>query len=470
MLKLRRPKIDKKKTQLDKETAATVINGYSTGVSLITNPDTLVQRRGLDIYDEMLTDDQVYAISATKKLLLLAPSWNILPASASKRDIAIADFVSWNLVNMQGTFRNVLFNVLTAMDYGYSITEKVWTLIKDNRRYRGLVGLKSLKPKSPHYFDFKIDCFGNIKGLRQTVRCIEQSMGDLDPDKFVIYSYNAKFGNPYGYSDLRAAYLPWIEKKLVRRFWNIFLERFGSPPVIGRVPRGAEPDEITKILDIIENIQTRTGITLPEGYELELLEAQRGGQAKFEAAIAEKNMAISHAILMPDLLGFSAGERPGSFALGKAHVDIFLLILEKVSKDIEDDIVGEQIIRPLVDMNFKVQDYPHFKFEPMKRENRSIRAKIISILADAGVIRADEPWVRDFIEIPQVTGVIPETEQETDDPLLERIEKIEEVLAGERPEQLGKPTQRKIGKRIDRAPEVGARAGRGPVEVQSPKL
>lgn len=419
----------------------------------------------------MLTDDQVYAISTTKKFAILAPGWSILPASKSKKDIAIADFVKWNLVVMKGTFRNVMFNMLTALDYGFSLTEKVWTLEKENTKYRGLLRYKYLKPKSPKLMDFVMDGYGNTLGIKQWIgHKGALSEKGFPMDKFVHYAYNGRFMNPYGVGDLRAAYLPWIEKKLIRRFWSIYLERFGSPPVIATIPRTATTKEITKIKNVIKNIQTRTGITLPEGFELTLLEAMRSGHAGFEMAISEKNMAITHAILMPDLLGFSMGERPGSFALGKAHVDIFFLILEKVARDLEDDMIGEQIIKPLVDKNFKVTDYPRMKFEPIKKENRSIRAKIITILADAGVLRADEPWIRDWIELPQVTGQIPSTEQEVDDPLMEKIDKILEVIASEKPEQLGKPTQRKIGKRIDRPGAISALPGRGTVEVQNPRF
>lgn len=472
ILRKKRPPIPREqKKRLDQETAVSLIQGFTSAEQLSFNPERLVQRRGLDIYTEMLTDDQVYAVSTIKKAIILSPGWAIQPASDSKRDIAIADFVRWNFVRMPGTLRNVLFNVLTAMDYGFSITEKVLTLEKDHPKYRGLIRLKMLKPKSPVNFDFDMDEFGNIESIEQTIVPAGATTDELNPDKFVHYAYNTKFGNPYGYSDLRAAYTPWIEKKMIRRFWSIFLERFGSPPVMCKLPRNATDPEVAKIKQTIRNIQTRTGLTVPEGFEITLLEAMRSGHAGFENAIAEKNMAITHAILMPDLLGFSAGERPGSFALGKAHVDIFLYVLEKVTRDIEDDIMGEQIIKPLVDMNFRVSDYPVFQFEPLKQESRSIRAKLISILRDANVIRSDEPWIRDFVEIPKVTGQIPATEQQADEPLLDQIGKILEILENTAPpEQLEKPTQDKIGKRIDRPPSVTPRAGRSIVEVQRLKV
>lgn len=467
----RKPIPRDQRKELDQEQAVSLIDGFATSESLSYNPDKLVSAKGLDIFAEMLTDDQVYAISAIKKAIILSPGWTIQPASDSKRDIAIADFVKWNLVRMPGTLRNALYNVLTAMDYGFSITEKVWTLEKEDPKYRGLIRLKYLKPKSPLNFDFDMDEYGNIQAITQQTTGGTSNPEDIKPEKLIHYAYNSVFGNPYGKSDLRAAYYPWIEKKMIRRFWSIFLERFGSPPVMCKVPRNSTTQEIAKIKRIVRNIQTRTGLMVPDGFEITLLEALRSGHAGFENAIMEKNQAIAHAILMPDLLGFSTGERPGSFALGKAHVDIFMYVLEKVSRDMEDDIMGEQIIKPLVDMNFRVADYPVFHFEPMKRENRSIRAKLVSILRDSGVIRADEPWIRDFVEIPKVTGQVPETEQHIDVPLMDQIEKILQILrTQEQPEQLRKPSQRTIGKSIDKPPSITARPGRSPVEVQSPKL
>lgn len=415
----------------------------------------------------MLTDDQVSAISMTKKLIMLSPGWTVLPASSSKRDIAIADFVKWNLITMPGTFRNVLFNVLTAMDYGFSISEKVWTLEKNNPKYSGLVKLKNIKPKSPKYFQFTLDQYGNLLGLNQTIGV--PAPGLFPPEKFVIYSYNSKFGNPYGNADLRAAYLPWIEKKMIRRFWSIFLERFGSPLLYATIPRGSDAAAVTKIKEVMRNLQSKTSFTIPEGFIITMLEASRAGHAGYEAAIAEKNISIAHAILMPDLLGFSAGESPGSLALGKAHVDIFLTILEKMTRDLEDDVVGEQIIRPLVDYNFKVTSYPIFRFEPMKQENRSIRAKMITLMIDSGMIKANEPWIRDWIEVPQAAGTATESEQEAiNPPLMDKIDKIVAILEGVAPAQLAKPTTRKVGSRADTLPALEPPPGREEVQVQEP--
>lgn len=454
-------------------------------MDLVTNPDDLVKKKGLEIYSEMLTDDQVYAISTTKKLAMLAPGWTIHPASYSRRDVAIADFVKWNLVKMPGTFRNALFHILTALDYGYSLTEKVWTIVKDKPKYNGLVALKYLKPKNPMHFEFHMDEFGNIEGINQTVmvsgkdrlrrmrgQTIKSSRSgrtDLLPyDKFVHYAYNSRFGNPYGRSDLRAAYLPWIEKKMIRRFWNIYLERFGAPPVVAEVPRNASTAEINRIKEVLWNIQTRTGVTIPENFRLSLLEPQRSGSANYELAILDKNMSIAHAILMPDLIGFSGGDHVGSFALGKAHVDIFFLILEKIIRDIEDDIVGEQLIKPLVDFNFKVSDYPRFKFEPLKREGRSIRAKIISILVDTQVISPREPWIRDFVEVPQVPEITPQNEQQTDDPTGPKLDKILKMLKAAPVEEEKK--KRGGGGAVDVETGGGKRPAVGGVEVQSLRL
>jgi phage gp29-like protein len=482
-LRLKKPPVSAAKVRPDEEIADTIIDGFSATTDLVTNPDDLVKKKGLEIYSEMLVDDQVYAISTTKKLAMLAPGWTIHPATYSRRDVAIADFVKWNLVRMPGTFRNALFHILTALDYGFSLTEKVWTLVKDKPKYNGLVGLKYLKPKNPLMFEFKMDEFGNMLGIDQIYmgnsraavsRAKARAQGSLEGllpyDKFVHYAYNSRFGNPYGRSDLRAAYLPWIEKKMIRRFWNIYLERFGAPPVVAEVPRNASVAEINKIKEVLWNIQTRTGITIPENFKLDLLEPQRSGSANYELALLDKNMAIAHAILMPDLIGFSGGDHVGSFALGKAHVDIFFLILQKIIRDIEDDIVGEQIIKPLVDYNFKVSDYPRFKFEPLKTEGRAIRAKIISILVDIAVISPREPWIRDFVEIPHVAENFPQSEQKVDDPTAVKLDKILHKLSIVPATEDEKKSRGGGGGGVDVEGGTGKRPAAGGVEVQSLRL
>jgi phage gp29-like protein len=50
--------------------------------------------------------------------------------------------------------------------------------------------------------------------------------------------------------------------------------------------------------------------------------------------------------------------------MGRVHLQVFLLQLEAIRRDLADTVVNEQIIKPLVSLNFGAVDLPRFEFEP----------------------------------------------------------------------------------------------------------
>ena len=93
----------------------------------------------------------------------------------------------------------------------------------------------------------------------------------------------------------------------------------------------------------------------------------RGGDAGFAEAIRQHNLMITRAHLVPDLLGFS--EMSGSYALGRSHFDVFLWVLERTRRQIEE-VINEQLIKQLVDYNYIADSYPKFRFKPMTEDDR----------------------------------------------------------------------------------------------------
>ncbi|MFX8938131.1 hypothetical protein ABTN00_21005, partial [Acinetobacter baumannii] len=58
------------------------------------------------------------------------------------------------------------------------------------------------------------------------------------------------------------------------------------------------------------------------------------------------------------------GRRVGSLALGKVHLQVLLLQLEAVRRELADTVMTEQVIRPLVELNFGPGNVPRFNFDP----------------------------------------------------------------------------------------------------------
>ncbi len=62
------------------------------------------------------------------------------------------------------------------------------------------------------------------------------------------------------------------------------------------------------------------------------------------------------------------GRRVGSLALGKVHLQVLLLQITAIRREIADSLMTEQIIRPLIEMNFGPGPIPRFEFENTQLE------------------------------------------------------------------------------------------------------
>jgi len=358
------------------------------------NPDDLVTGRGYEIYDRMQTDAQVRACLNIKKLSILSRGWQVHPASEGRDDIRAADFVRWCLEDMRGSVIDTLYDILDAFAKGFSISEINYKVVEEGP-YQGMIGLDSIKAKDPAGITFETDEYLNLVALWQGPGRETR----LPPDKFLIYSYMPRYELPYGTSDMRAAYKHWWSKDVILRFYNVYLEKYGSPTVLGAYTRGTPKSQQDDLLKVLDRIQQETAMVLPEDIKVELLEAQRGGDSGYLQAVEYHDRQIAKAIL-GQTLTTDEGMRYGSFALAKVHLDVLRLSLEQIKRDIEETVIQEQLIRRLVDYNFRVGRYPEFSLGTLRERDLALLADVVAKLVTGGVVAPDEAWIRDYLEIP----------------------------------------------------------------------
>lgn len=381
------------------------------------NPDIVANRKGLGVYDFMLMDDQIFSLALLKKVCRLASGFDIFSPDTSEDNKKITEFVRWSLMsNPNFSPRSLLFSMLTAMDYGYSLAEKVYQYNEDGP-YKGLVSYKTIAPKSPHGFRFDRkhtgelkpdgiiqvpDNFTNFAWDDQTKNMISGQYPRYKTRDFVVFSYNERFRNPYGLSDFKAAFRGWIAKDAITKFWHMYLERFSAPIPTASVPPGTDNDTITKLRGSLESLQNRSCLTHPEDIKIKYLESERNASPGFEKAVAIHNGEMSRSMLVPELMGFFGGAGSGgSYGLGKTQYDVFIMLLDYIGFAIEEDVFNKQIIRPLVDLNFKdVKAYPEFKFNTIKRETRKDRAQLLKLLHEMGLLKKIQPWMFAFCDLP----------------------------------------------------------------------
>jgi len=362
------------------------------------NPDDLVGRKGLGIYKKMQQrDGQVKAVFMMKKFARLSTPWSIRPYDEDDSDaVRQAEFIEYCFDDMRGSIDDFLLKMWNAMRDGYSVAEMNYKMISGGD-FSGMVGLDSLKVRDASTFQFECDEHGNIKedGLIQGFNT------RLPVNKFVVFSYNPNNDDSesiYGESDFRAAYRYYFSNDLIQRFWNIYLEKFGQPTVVGKYPTGTTKQKQDELFNILKNIQTDTVVTIPENLIIDLLEATRNSQAGYKDAMEYNNNMIARSLLVGSLL-MDTGDK-GSWALSKTHFDIFIYILDYLGKETEETIMKEQVIRRLIDYNFANPKYPSFEFESMIKDDQEAKARVIKLLVNGGIVNPGEEWVREYLSIP----------------------------------------------------------------------
>lgn len=367
------------------------------------NPDDLVGRKGLPIYTKMQNDEAIKAALALKKNAVLSTGWDIAPASTTASDREAAEFVKYTFEHMQGSLDDVLLDTLSALAYGYSIGELVFESYATGP-FSGKIGLKAIKTRLPHGFAFVVDAHDNLLDDG-----IEQFGRRLPAQKFIVYSYDSEHGNRYGRSDLRSAYSPYWFKNSVTTWWGMFLDRYGIPLAEGIVPSyGGMPDgTVDEVRTALDNLQAATSFVHGDEIKLQFPTVSVNGQGAvtFERALTISDLRIARALLLPNLLGLSAAGDTGSFAQAKKHFDVFILVIEKLQRDLSRTVIGEQVIRRLVDLNYTVDTYPSFVFLPFTETNK---AALLSLWFQAVTTQSvhsrpeDEAHIRMMTEFPLV--------------------------------------------------------------------
>jgi phage gp29-like protein len=363
----------------------------------------------------MKQDGQVMAGLLIKKFTRLSTGWFIKPASPSPEDKAIADFYNQQLEDLPGTVLDFLLAMMTALDYGYSLEEKNYYRITEGE-WAGKIGLKSLKSKMPHDFKFILDPFDNVIGLEQTQGTDTRL---LPIEKFIHLAWMSEWENPYGRSDLKAAYIPWWQKDVIMRFQAIWLERYPSPFLLGKYPPGTSEDTKTDLLGVLEDLQIHTEAIIPEGLEIDTVKMDRSGSDIYTKAIDKRDLMISRALLIPELLGFNDRGGSGSYALGKKQVAIFLGVLKYLGDTIMETI-HEQLTIPFISWNFDVEHYPRMEFYPLTEESTEEKAKILAILSTAKVIDGEDPETR--AAIGDYLNILPEMNTDASDMAMEALD------------------------------------------------
>lgn len=300
------------------------------GVLRITD-DTLLTRGGslgLKLYDDIERDCLAYGLLNKRKHAVIARSWEAVPGGPSRKDKKAADMVADMLKALN--FDRLTEDQLDAILKGFAVGEVMWAT--DG----ATIYPAEVRPRDQRRFTFADDYSLRLLTPEDFVFGVE-----VPERKFIVHTFGSKDGNPFGLGLGSRLFWPVFFKRRGIQFWLTFIDKYGSPTAVGKYPRGAPQEDQAKLLQALEAISRESGVVIPDGLLIELLEAKRQGIGTHEQLCRYMDEQIAYAIL-----GDAPGAKDSGGALASAAILRNEVRLELVAADA--DLLSATLNRSLL--------------------------------------------------------------------------------------------------------------------------
>lgn len=301
--------------------------------------DTLITRGGglgLKLYDEIERDCHAYAVLQKRKMAVVARPWQVNPASDSRLDKKAADLVRAQIEAMD--FDHVCLNLLDALLKGFAVGEIMWTVDGSE------IVASEVRPRDQRRFLFDDQYRLRLKTLGNLLPGME-----LPDRKFIVHSFGAKDGSPYGIGLGTRLFWPAFFKRQGITFWLTFADKFGSPTAVGKYPNGTNQDDRKTLLNALAAISQDAGVAIPDGMVIDLLEATRSGSTDtYEKLVRYMDEAITITVLGDTPSTKGSGGQLASAALVREEVRLELV---KADADLLSGTINKTLARWITELN-----------------------------------------------------------------------------------------------------------------------
>ena len=251
-----------RRQDLVQEIATALQAGYAYDLkALLPDPDPVLQKLGYSfrIYDDVRADAKVSACIESRKAGCLAMQWDLF---GIKENATATEVIKQALLDLD--MPRLIGEVLDAFLWGFQPLEIIW------KYENGLVLPASVVGKPPYWFKFD-----NANNLRFISKDNPNGL-ELPAHKFLLAQHHATYTNPYGEKVLSKCFWPVAFKKGGLRWWVTATEKYGTPAILGKLPRGTDPKEIAQFLDNLERLVQDAATVIPNDSAVEILDGNSG--------------------------------------------------------------------------------------------------------------------------------------------------------------------------------------------------
>lgn len=343
----------------------------------------------LTLAKELEQHDAHYrALIAKRKLAVLRRRPTVKPASEDSRDMFIAEEFEKFVKSPDWLWMTL--HCLDALGKGYAATEMIWDFSEGQ-------AVPQFKVRDPR--DFTID----VDTLSKVVRKIPNTADTEVPPigKYIIHCPSLIYGSPVDGAIARTEAILYLYGTLAMQDLADYIERFGTPTLIGEY---GSDDQRQEILDGLAALCRAGYGAIPKGVKLTALDGT-GGRGAGSASLHEDVMRFLNQEKSKLVLGETMSTEDGSSrSQAEVHADVashvtdFDCLTIGMSQD-------EQIVKIWTQFNFPDADPPHVERPGDEREDTKTIAEVLFGMADRGAKIAVNP-------ILQMLGFEPANEDE----------------------------------------------------------
>jgi phage gp29-like protein len=264
-----------------------LLSGYGGWLVSPEQFDEVLRSRGhgkrrFQLYRDLERDAHISATLSKRYYGVIHRDWLLEPGDNSRKskqavklvEAAIANLASYRehdtetLVTTGLGFDGLCLGLLDAILMGFAVAEIIWQKVGDQI----LPQRALLRPQ--YRFGYAITEHGYALRLLTLQNCFTGEA--IPPRRMIVHCHNGH-RSPYGDGLGSKLYYPrWFKREGVK-WWQVFTEKYSMPATLLQYPAGTSPKQVKSYQEVVERLATDTGITLPEGVVLRILEANKYG-------------------------------------------------------------------------------------------------------------------------------------------------------------------------------------------------
>lgn len=286
------------------------IQGIQSIYKALPDPDKILEENNYDynIFRDLLNDPHLMATIQQRKMQVMQMGWEIDYEGEDKIKNKVMEIFR-NL-----PLSNMISEILDAIFFGFSIGEIEW--INEGNELTPI----NLISKPQEWFIFSNE--NKLKLRKNTNGFYLFEEGEELPEfKFILSQYNPTYTNPYGQKVLSKCYWPVVFKRAGIEFWQLMMERYGMPFLLGRYPSTFTEEQKAEFVEQLKKM-VQDNVTIFEntlGIELKESPQYDIGQL-YEILVNFHNKEISKAVLTVTLT--TEIEKTGSYSASAIHKEM----------------------------------------------------------------------------------------------------------------------------------------------------